>query len=935
MSTAETLGQELQGLGRHIRRGLGRVPLATQVGRAKLEPEPLRRARSTALVEGPCADAPAVEPLASLGLVGFQADLLGFDGLDPAGEPGQVHLGLEEGLGARGLPGGVGVDRRQQPRHLGGGRRGVGLDARELVALAPDLGRDAGRLDGDLGGFDPQRVGEEARPPGVLGEPLRVLARADPVGFRALALGRHRLLLGAEGRQLRVRLPQPVQCRLESRLVLDDTRAQVADGPLPHEQRGVAAGGAPTAHGAGRGHHLSRDGHEAGAVAVGAPQPLRRPEVADDHHRAQQVLEKGRVRRAHQLRGFPEHRVVLGDVALGPPVQPLERQERRLAAPLLAAALEDLEGPPGGREALDDDPLEALAERHLDGPLEVTRHLEQVGDRPDDAVQALGARGGEDRLHPVAVPGALGLQLLERGQARATRGERDPRRLGRFDGTPALRRGGLGTSAEIGQRPLQADRPRGRGLEPGRGLVARRGQSLALGRGLAPVRLQALEPSSQLPAPLLAAPEDLAELGAPAGERDLLAPEPLGGVPRLAQPRADLLEPRFLGRRPPAEPLELLPQRPDQRLLRHSLVGERGEPRGERGGFLGEPLELRRQLLLGPLQLGPAGDRRLQLQLGPLPGQPQVGRPVLGGQRVGPHELLLGAERGHARLERLGPRRGLGLADGEVRLLLGQPDVLDRQQGELERPPLGLEGLVLLGLLRLALQRAELALDLVHDVAYAEEVLAGGLQLPQGLGALQLVPRDPGRLLDEEAAVEGLRGEDVGQALLLHQRVGLGVDARPQEEVVDVLQAADLLVEEVLGLPVPVEAPAHRDLAPGQRHVAVVGEGQEGLGQPERPPRAGPVEDDVFHAMTAEGLGALLAEGPAQRVGDVRLPAAVRPDDRRDARKDLHLRPVGEGLEAEQRDRLQPHARQALVSRPRSLAKGKIQSVAPAAPESP
>ena len=81
------------------------------------------------------------------------------------------------------------------------------------------------------------------------------------------------------------------------------------------------------------------------------------------------------------------------------------------------------------------------------------------------------------------------------------------------------------------------------------------------------------------------------------------------------------------------------------------------------------------------------------------------------------HVFPLRAKRGGARLERLGPGGRLGFLDGQLRLLLGQPGVLDGEQRQLQRPALGLEGLVLLGLPRLALERAELTLDLVHDVA--------------------------------------------------------------------------------------------------------------------------------------------------------------------------------------------------------------------------
>ena len=59
----------------------------------------------------------------------------------------------------------------------------------------------------------------------------------------------------------------------------------------------------------------------------------------------------------------------------------------------------------------------------------------------------------------------------------------------------------------------------------------------------------------------------------------------------------------------------------------------------------------------------------------------------------------------------------------------------------------------------------------------------------------------------------------------------------------------------------------------------------------------GAVEDDVLHLGAAQGLGALLAQHPADGVGNVALAAAVRPDNRRHPGFELELRPLREALE--------------------------------------
>src|SRR5207245_3593163 len=67
------------------------------------------------------------------------------------------------------------------------------------------------------------------------------------------------------------------------------------------------------------------------------------------------------------------------------------------------------------------------------------------------------------------------------------------------------------------------------------------------------------------------------------------------------------------------------------------------------------------------------------------------------------------------------------------------------------------------------------------------------------------------------------------------------------------------------------------------------------------------VEDQVFHALAAERLRTLLAERPADRFGDVRLAAAVRPDDPRDPGQDPYHGLLAERFESVQRDGLKTH----------------------------
>ena len=131
--------------------------------------------------------------------------------------------------------------------------------------------------------------------------------------------------------------------------------------------------------------------------------------------------------------------------------QRLERQERRRAG-ILAA--EVAERGPRVLEALDHDPLQAVAEHGLHRHLEPGRYLEQVGHGADHAGE-LGRRPvGEDRAHARAVALAVPLEPLERlergflcGDAHAKLGER----LLRL-GAPALPAVALGLHARPARR---------------------------------------------------------------------------------------------------------------------------------------------------------------------------------------------------------------------------------------------------------------------------------------------------------------------------------------------------------------------------------------------------------------------------------------------------------------------------------------------------
>src|SRR5581483_5043002 len=268
-----------------------------------------------------------------------------------------------------------------------------------------------------------------------------------------------------------------------------------------------------------------------------------------------------------------------------------------------------------------------------------------------------------------------------------------------------------------------------------------------------------------------------------------------------------------------------------------------------------------------------------------------------------------------------------GLA-GRERVELARPRAAaGGHHAEVQLPQLRLDAMVLLGAARLSLERGHLAVELAEHVLNAHEVVARPLHLPFGGDLPAPEARGARRLFDEEAALLGLRVDELVDAALLDDRVRLRADARPEEELRDVLQATGSAVDGVLRFARAEVAARDEDLArPSElggeaargelvrlrahrlREVVLVAlEQQRDLGHPERSVLGVAGEHDVLHGRAAEVLRTLLAEHPADRVDDVRLAAPVRADDRRHAGRQLENRRLHERLEAVQLDLLDPH----------------------------
>ena len=343
----------------------------------------------------------------------------------------------------------------------------------------------------------------------------------------------------------------------------------------------------------------------------------------------------------------------------------------------------------------------------------------------------------------------------------------------------------------------------------------------------------------------------------------------------LAEPRFLVIEPRIGGSRV-APDLDLVLK----------IGGRLAAPRNQ---LLTPRLELRFlacKLVRGvpqPLQ-GGSGQRGLLAQSRQQRGRGRFAfrqfllRDLGGGERSpGIAQLRLGL--GQARKRRLpidGVERRLELAD-----VAGNLAVADR-------------------LPRLPAQPLQIDADLAHHVVEAGEVLLGGLQLLLRLVAAGMQARNAGRVLEDAAALLRLRRDDLGNLPLPHQRGGMRPGGGVGEQDLHVAGARLAAVDAVAGTGIALDAAGDlQRLRAGAPALVALGH-QRDLGHVARRAAGGAGEDHVLHAAAAHGLVGAFAHDEAERLDQVRLAAAVRPDNAGHAPLDRDIDGVDEGLEAVQ-----------------------------------
>ena len=210
------------------------------------------------------------------------------------------------------------------------------------------------------------------------------------------------------------------------------------------------------------------------------------------------------------------------------------------------------------------------------------------------------------------------------------------------------------------------------------------------------------------------------------------------------------------------------------------------------------------------------------------------------------------------------------------------------------------------------MQALKLTPQLFTQVGQAGEVFVGTANTVFSLAATLLVFGDACRLFDKVTQILGLGLDQFRDHALLDNRITARPETGSQENIGDITPTALGTVEVIGGLTVAGHFTTDGNLGVGrvfaqQRAVGVI-EHQFDTGLTHRLACDGTVEDDIRHRLATQVLGRTFAHDPAYGIDDVRLSAAVGPDNRSHVAGKGHRCRINERLEASQFDTRQAHA---------------------------
>ena len=251
-------------------------------------------------------------------------------------------------------------------------------------------------------------------------------------------------------------------------------------------------------------------------------------------------------------------------------------------------------------------------------------------------------------------------------------------------------------------------------------------------------------------------------------------------------------------------------------------------------------------------------------------------------------------------------QRAFGLALGPLRLCPA-----DVQQHGVMGADIGRQLLEAIGLACLALEAFDLAFELGGDVFQPLQIGFGGAQSQFRLVAAGMQTGNAGGLFEQLPTRLGLGLDQFADAALADHGGRAGAGRGIGKQQLHILGAGFLAVDAIDRTIAALDAPRHLDLigiVEGGRSRAVgIVEIKADLGRIAGGAIAGAGEDDVVHAGRTHVLVGVLAHDPTERFDEVRLAAAVRPDNAGQAAFDDEFGGFDERLEADDTQAVEFH----------------------------
>ena len=189
--------------------------------------------------------------------------------------------------------------------------------------------------------------------------------------------------------------------------------------------------------------------------------------------------------------------------------------------------------------------------------------------------------------------------------------------------------------------------------------------------------------------------------------------------------------------------------------------------------------------------------------------------------------------------------------------------------------------------------------DLIDEILEPVEIVLCSQQGSETLSLPEPVLRDTGRLFKNYTPVGIGRLQKNVDFSLLEDRVGGRSEAGIQEEILDVLEATAVLVDEIFALTASKQPSGDGNLREVDVEIPLcIIEDDSDLGVAQRLAILGSTEDDVHHLSPPQTLGRLAAKNPLEGIDDIGLSAAIGTDNSGYTRFEIEARSVSERFEA-------------------------------------